>query len=182
MRNLEQDRADVEAAQKEAREANAWLQFLMQHPEISNVESNRRVALEYHNGTEMTLSSLLDSFNSPAFQAMLAYVNPQKERADSLKTIQKITGVGETPLTKWTPTETLVKKATELEERRELAKKSPDELRQILKDAKPTPVERDLPVEMTRNYLLKLPPADFRRVIDKYGTPAVNRRLAGVTV
>lgn len=178
MDNLEQYRADVEAAQKEAREAKAWLQFLLQHPEVSNVESNRLLASEYHGGTEVTLESLLDSYNSPGFRAMLAYIDPAKQRAEALAAIQAITAVGESPLTKWTPTETLVKRANELEERRELSKKSPAELRAIIQQGTPAIEPDDLPPHMDRAFLLSLNKAgEFRRVCERYGVVAVTRAL-----
>jgi hypothetical protein len=180
MQNLQQDRADVEAAQRSAREANAWLQFITQHREVQNCESNRQLASEYHNGSEMTLDSLLDSFNSPAFRALLALRNstPAEDRAASLETIKKITGIGETPLTKWQTNEQLAKKATELEERREFSKKSRAELRQIVKQNSPVVAEDDLPASMTREYLLGLSaPGAFKKVVERYGSAAVTRRL-----
>jgi uncharacterized membrane protein len=178
MQNLQQHRADVETAQKEAREAQAWLQFLIAKPEVSNCQSNRQLAAEYHNGSEMTLASLLDSFESPAFKEMLAYVNPEKQRAESLATIERITG--SIPVTaKYETDEALAKKATDLQTRREMLTKTPQELKAIIQAAKPVPVERELPAEMTRKVLINLPPAELKAILRTYGSPAVNKRLAG---
>jgi hypothetical protein len=178
MRNLQQHRADVEAAQKEMREAQSWLRWISEpgNPVIP-CEANRLAAIAYLNGEEMTVEALTDSFQSPAFRAMLASRTPADDRTASLKTIERITGVGETPITKWTPTETLIKRAVELEERRQLAKKSPEQLRQILKDAKPTLVEPELPAEYTRKFILSLTPSDLRTAIKKFGTAQINQAL-----
>ena len=69
MATLQEQRDALEAAQKEAREARAWFQFLERHSsEILPCEANLQSARRYFNGEELSLQALEESFTAPAFR------------------------------------------------------------------------------------------------------------------
>jgi hypothetical protein len=183
MQTFQNDHNDLQKkvanAQQEASDAQVWLTYLQGHREVRANEANRLMVLEYFNGEALSIEGLDEAFGNPNFTARIAFLTSDKDRANSIATIEKITGVGETAVTKWQTNEELAAKANELETRRELFKKSPEELRAIIQAAKPVPVELELPAEMTRKYLLNLPPAELKTILRTYGSPAVNKRLAG---
>jgi hypothetical protein len=185
MRTLEQDRTAVNAAVREAREAQAWMQFLIDNPTVLPCESNKRIAFEYFHGEEVTLAGLNDSLqNHPAFRAMLAMQTPAEDREKVLNEYTAELGTSEATrgaveAAKFLSTEQLRAKAEQLRLKKEYEKKSVPELRAIIKSG--TPVvsdENDLPAEMTRARLLSLnKPGEFRRICERYGTKNVTRRL-----
>jgi hypothetical protein len=166
-------------AQSDALSARAYFEFLQAHRELVPVESNHNILKDYFNGDPFTVEALEEALQNPAVKKQLAFQTSDQDRKKSLETIQRITGRPADPFTTpYQSDEELAAKASELERRRELRQMSKDELRAIIQAGRPAPVEVELPSEYTRKSLLALSGKDLRRLMDRFGSAVINRRLA----
>jgi hypothetical protein len=186
MSTFKQDHADLQTRliqqNQETADAKYWLAFIEKHREIVPCQANFQLMKSYFAGDPFSPGALEEAISNPSLRTQIAFQSNEEDRIKLLQALKNLTG--EIPAaTKYQSTEEIRSTVNGITEKREMQSKSPAELRQIIKSGTTTtPVEQELPAEMTRQHILALPVAELRRVIDKYGTPAVNRRLAGTSI
>lgn len=184
MQTYEKDRIDkaeqAEAAVRGARESQAYFQFVAAERTVVPCTATWSAIKAYFGTEEVTFSALQESFQNPAFKAMLALRSPEQDRLQSLSTIQEITG--SVPITaQYSSNEELAAKAAELESKREMRKKSPEELRQIIRESQKEVNRIDpFPPEYTRAVILKMEPLKLRALLRRFGQ-RVNDRIAEIS-
>lgn len=179
MQTIEQARAEQEVAEREAAEAKDFLTFFRGRPELAT-DANMGLIKSFI-GAPATLATIREAVEFLGDKLGIKrdkqiLEEAEHDRATLLETLKKLTG--NIPQTiKYQTTEEIRANVEEIQRRKELEMKSPEELRQIIKDGKPAPALPPIPSEMTRHYLINLPAVELRRAVDKYGRDAVNARL-----
>jgi hypothetical protein len=182
MKTLQEHQAAVEAAEREAREANTWYTWLTQNHNVAPCLANYQAAKSYHNGTEMTVDSLNDSFNSPAFRSMLALQTTEEETAKLVAEYRSLLTGSPTAIesefgkAKYLSADQVREKVEELKRRKEIQKLPTSEIRRLA-NQRPIYEEAELPAKFTRAALLAMSGSELRKIIDLYGREMTTKRL-----
>lgn len=182
--------ARVNQENEAAMASKVWWLFISRHAdEIVNCDANFQMAQSMLSEAShlFTLENLETFFSEdPAFRSSLGLTSKDAERE---KLVSELSGLftgsplainGEIAKLKYLDNSALREKIIAVRTKREMQSKTPDQLRAIVESGRPEPVKLELPVEMTRSYLLKLSPSDLRRILNKFGSDVVNRRIANL--
>jgi hypothetical protein len=167
-------------AQTEALSARAWFQFLEAHREIVPCEANLQIVKSYFGDEPLSLEALEEScLQNPNLRKQMVFQTTAEDRTEVLQKLKTLTG-SLSPEMAYQPTEQIRSKVEEIQRRKEMENKSPEELRQIINDNRRAPEALPpLPADITRTVLLKMPPAELKATLRRFGNSAVNARLAG---
>jgi hypothetical protein len=175
------DHADLQSRliqqQQETSDAKNWLVFLEKYREVVPCDANFQAVKSYFAGDPFSLESLEEAIQNPSLRKQMVFQTTAEDRIKLLQALKELTGEI-SAATKYQSTEEIRTKVYEIQRKREMQSKSPNELRQIIKENTPAVEADDLPAHMDRAFLLGLnKPGEFKKVCERYGVTAVTRAL-----
>lgn len=193
-KNHEALQAKLKSETQEAEAARNWLQFLRSHPELQfGGMANKSIFISYFGGDypqNFSVAALEESYLNPELRKQLA-IDDSSNTGDREKLLAELKEVFHGPQENWQnelagtrylTNDQIRAKIETLRAKHDLQKLDIPALREVVKSGTPPPVQEELPATYTRRMLVKeLPPLDLRRLIDRYGRDAVNRRIAGIS-
>ncbi len=192
-------KVEKEVAERNAFEADQWQRILVRFPQIKDIEANYMICREACYPQDLTLDSIeLLVTNDESFVKQLALGTPEAIKQDLITKIVGLMDPAEGPYAaknrakslSFLSLERLRGELRNAEARVKLREKTPEELRQIIRQSKPVPGYPALPrkivppgsvkaVDLDRAYLLRLDAESLRKICRIYSNEAVNARLAG---
>ena len=174
--------------EQRAEDSRQLYEFFKRHRDVVACDANRSVLLSYFGEDPLTEQALEDSLQHPKLRERLAFVTESVDREMLEQSIiellrpagsdNAITGMQAS--FKWKSNEELHQIFEELQRKQQMRARSTQELREMVR--RPLPGMQEVPVlYRSRNMLIALAnenPSEFRSLMKRCGTEALNRILA----
>jgi hypothetical protein len=181
---LQSDRAENS---RQLEEDNVINSFFAKHAdEVVNCVASWKAIQSYFDGDAITEYALEESWNNNSgLRKVLATHTPQEDRNKLEASIKELLASGSSPGAateqakkfRFKSTEELRLWLKELQGRKEARKRTPDELRQIIRSAAPTAPD-ELPKSISKQQILyMLSGSDIRELARKYSMAAITKRI-----